>query len=105
MTSNPIFGVAVLTFFRPSPPPTARNAAFVLPCKSEGGPSADIPPHQEGTIVAKNKNQNHGQEQRDERRGATAEPAERARSTPAKDPVMPAVTPAGHRQQKRFGHN
>jgi hypothetical protein len=64
---------------------------------------------QEGTIVAKNKNQNrqHNEQQRgDQHANPAAEPQEQSdKSGMAEEHIMPAATHSARKQQKRFGHN
>jgi hypothetical protein len=122
MSPNAIFGVAVVGF--PSPPlsPTARNARSVLPCKSDLGRSAVSPrgvkpagrqalrpssPHQEGTTVAKNRNQNPNRraEQQVPQRGPAMDAQEQGSGHHAEEHMMPASTQAPRKQSKRFGHN
>ena len=64
---------------------------------------------QEGTIVAKNKNQNrqhHDQQRSDQHANPAAEPQEQGGKSPmAEEHPMPAATHSARKQQKRFGHN
>lgn len=61
---------------------------------------------QKGTIVAKNKNQNRQRDrQQDQRADQPTEATEHARGPMAEEHGMPAVTPAGRKQHKKFGHN
>jgi hypothetical protein len=67
-------------------------------------PVGHHPPTRKGTIVAKNKNQNRRRDQQDGRQRPQA--PEHDRITPAaEEDMMPAMTRAPRRQQKRFGHN
>jgi hypothetical protein len=103
MATNAIFGVAQVTFF----PPHTRQLPEMRGSYSRASLMAASPatmsPHEEGTIVAKNKNQNRQREQRGDRRRPEA--PERDRAPLAEDHLMPAATQAPRRQQKRFGHN
>jgi hypothetical protein len=121
MTSNPIFGVAVVTFswrvlhgLVGQLSSIARNARCELPCESDGGhrPTAagrpQHPPHQEGTTVAKNKNQNRQRDQHAERgeRGDQRPEQQEGTRAPMPDELgMPASTQAPRKQKQRFGHN
>jgi hypothetical protein len=66
---------------------------------------------QEGTIVAKNKNQNRQQHEErrdsgDQHANPAAEPQEQSgKSGMAEEHIMPAATHSARKQQKRFGHN
>lgn len=69
----------------------------------------NLPPHQEGTTVAKNKNQNRQRDQHDQRPGQRSdqgtESQDSARASAPDEHGMPASTQAPRKQKQRFGHN
>jgi hypothetical protein len=106
MTANAIFGVAVRGFsWFPLPQlPEMRPSYSHVSLIAAHRPTS---PHQEGTIVAKNRNQNRPQRDRqEERSGQGADsPQEHGKSTLTEEHVMPAATHVARKQQKKFGHN
>jgi hypothetical protein len=60
---------------------------------------------QEGTTVAKNKNQNRQRDQRDQRTGQGMEPQDAPRAQVSEEHGMPASTQPPRKQKQRFGHN
>ncbi|SCD48857.1 hypothetical protein GA0115240_110818 [Streptomyces sp. DvalAA-14] len=75
----------------------------------EFGRSASTPPTQEGTTVAKNKNQSRQRDQSDQRPGQRAgqgtESQDNTRASTTEEHAMPASTQAPRKQKQRFGHN
>lgn len=105
MTTEAIFGVAMAASRSVHHGSTDRNARFVVPCQAGLGPSADNPPHKEGAIVAKNKNQNRQRgQQRQEQSNPAVEPHEHTDAMPQESGIA-STTHVSRKQQKRFGHN
>jgi hypothetical protein len=104
MTSNPIIGVAVVTFLA-AYQGNCPKCVLCTPVQVWLRPIVHVP-LLGGTIVAKNKNQNRQREQQQERqRTGAMEAQEHAKSSAAEEQIMPSSQQVSRKHQRRFGHN